>query len=197
LIAGAALAVGIAGLLWVVGDALTGAPGTASGDWWRDKVALFITLSVVGLPLWVLHWKPPESIGPDEAHSLSRRLYLYLVLIAASLTVLFSVAAVAYRLLTLLLGAPATASLASDLAHHAADALVAGLLVAYHVFALRNDMRTAPAARTGAINEVVVRLKALDGADLGAALEDLRRRGYEVELVRETPPPERTSPPDV
>jgi hypothetical protein len=197
LVALVALAVGIAGLLWVVGDALTGAPGTATGDWWRDKVALFVTLTIVGLPLWVVHWKPPESVDADEARSLSRRLYLYLVLIAASLTLLFSVAAVAYRLLTILLGAPANASLASELAHNLADAIVAGLLVAYHVYAVRRDMRTAPATPPGSISEVLVRVRAHDGADLGSALDELRTRGYEVELVRETPPPERTSPPAV
>jgi hypothetical protein len=197
LVALVALTVGIAGLLWVLGDALTGAPGTATGDWWRDKVALFVTLTIVGLPLWVLHWKPPELIDADEAHSLSRRLYLYLVLIAASLAVLFSVAAVAYRLLTILLGAPATASLASDLAHNAADAVVAGLLVAYHVVALRSDMRSSPAAHSGPVSEVVVRLRTPAGVGLEAAFDELRKRGYAVEIVSETPPPERTSPPAV
>ena len=66
----------------------------------------------VGSPVWLTHWKPSDAIDADEAHSLSRRLYVYLVLIAASLTLLFSLASVVYRLLTVLLGAPATASLA-------------------------------------------------------------------------------------
>jgi Domain of unknown function (DUF5671) len=203
LVALAALAIGVAGLLWVVGDALTRAPETTSGDWWRDRVAAFVTATIVGLPLWLVHWKPPDAIDADEARSLSRRLYVYLVLIASSLTLLFSVAAIVYRLLSLALGAPATSSLASDLAHHLADTVVAGVLAAYHGLVLRGDARTAAAApgvaptehERAQVTEAVVRLRAADGPSLAQAVAALRQQGFEVELLSETLPPARTSPP--
>ena len=194
----AALTIGVAGLLWVVADALTHPPLTNTGDWWRDRAAAFITAAIVGLPLWLTHWKPSDAIDAEEAHSLSRRIYVYLVLIAASLTLLFSLASVVYRLLTLLLGAPATANLASDLAHDAADALVAGLLVGYHAFVLRADGRLAArvqlpeAPRT---DEMVVRLRGSDGTSVQVALNSLRQQGFEVEVLSEPPPSARTSLP--
>jgi hypothetical protein len=203
LVALAALAVGVGGLLWVVADSLTRAPETTTGDWWRDRVAAFVTATIVGLPLWLMHWKPPDAIDADEARSLSRRLYVYLVLIASSLTLLFSVAAIVYRLLTLALGAPATASLASDLAHDVADAVVAAVLIAYHGLVLRSDARTAAATPAPAlaederaqVTEAVVRLRAADGASLAQAIAALRQQGFEVELLSETQPPAHTSPP--
>ncbi len=211
------LAAGVGGLLWLVGDALTSAPATTAGDWWRDRAAVFITLVIVGLPLWLTHWPQPETIDADEARSLSRRLYLYLVLIASSLTLLFSVASVVYRLLNVALGAAVTGALASDLAHDAADALVAGVLVTYHGLALRSDARRTalehPAIRQDldvalpgpapATNEApgggdaVIRLRAVRGGRVDEALRMLRDRGFDVELLSETetPPPAHTSPP--
>ena len=47
----ATLAVGVAGLLWTAGDLLVNSAATSSGDGWRNNVALFATLAVVGLPV--------------------------------------------------------------------------------------------------------------------------------------------------
>jgi len=186
-----ALAVGLAGLLWVLGDALSGPPLTRADDWWRNRVALFSTLLVVGLPLWLLHWKPTERIDAAEAGSLARRLYVYLVLIASSLTLLFSAAVAAYRLLTIALGAPVSASLLSDLTHDIADGLVAGLLVGYHVLALRADARLAGAAPKADAGEAdrsveVWRVQAASQDALASARSSLEKKGLEVELVSET-----------
>jgi hypothetical protein len=195
------LAIGVGGLLWIVADALTQAPATVRGDWWRDRAAAFITAIVVGLPLWLAHWKPSDAIDADEARSLSRRLYVYLVLIASSLALLFSLASVVYRLLTVVLGAPPTGSLASDLAHDVANALVAGALVGYHALVLRSDAQLAPTPSAPAPEpgpekrEAVVRLRGTNGANLTTALDALRQQGFEVEVLSETPPPARTSPP--
>src|SRR5207248_4053917 len=83
---------GVAGLLWTLCDVLF-APGATTGDFWRERVALFATLAIVGLPVWVLHWHPSAG-SPDEARSLARRLYVYLSLIAAMLTVIAAMAGV-------------------------------------------------------------------------------------------------------
>ena len=54
----ATLAVGAAGLLWTLSDQLlTPLTGLTAGEW-RDRTSLFITLAVVGTPMWILHWRP-------------------------------------------------------------------------------------------------------------------------------------------
>jgi hypothetical protein len=172
-----ALAVGAAGLLWVVGDALTSAPGTAGGDWWRDRVSGFATVTVVGLLVWLLHWRPGTSVGVDELTAFSRRLYVYLALIAASLTLLGSAAFAAYRLLTILLGASAGPSFASELAHDLANALVASVVIAYHWPAVRTSS-PAPGAEH---YEALIRVRAPDAASVQAAIDRLREAGLQVE----------------
>jgi hypothetical protein len=173
----AALAVGAAGLLWVVGDALTSGPVTESGDWWRDRVSGFATLTIVGLLVWLLHWRPGTTLGAEELSALSRRLYVYLALIAASLTLLGSGALAAYRILTVILGATAGPSLTSELAHDLANALVAGVVIANHWPAVHT-----PAAPRAERYEAVVRVRAPDAAALESALQQLRQSGLEVEV---------------
>ena len=149
LVAVAVLAVGVGGLLWVLADALTSAPGTAPVDWWRDRVAQFATLTLVGLPVWVVYWRPGVPVEADEARSLC----------AAAVRVPGADrerpgAAVSARpmrrigVLTLVLGAAPSASLVSNLAHDVAIAIVAGLLVAHHALTLRADARTRAATAT-------------------------------------------------
>ena len=209
LIALAGLATGVGGLLWLVGDALTNPAATAAGDWWRDRVALFATLALVSLPVWAVHWRPTARVSADEARSLSRRLYMYLALIAGSLTLLFSLASLAYRLLRLALGAPAEPSLLTETTHDLADTLVGAVVSVSHWRALGGAVMVSafqpesarpvsafhPAAGAAAAAEAVVRLRAADTATLQLALTSLRDRVLEVEVLSGPESPERTSPP--
>jgi hypothetical protein len=183
-----ALAIGAGGLLWTLGDALTNAPRTATADWWREQVALYATLLLVGLPVWLGHWRTTARIPADEARALTRRLHTYLALIAAALALLGSAAGALYRLLGLALGEAPTSALTGDLAHALAVALVATIVVIYHWQAIRADTRKAAAAT--ALEQgvptpeiMLVRLSASDSRTLASALATLRERGVSVEQV--------------
>lgn len=130
------LATGAGGLLWMLSDAVTGGSGWNADDGWRSLVVLYATMLVVGLPTWLAHWRP--AVLADAA-SLARRLYAFLALIFGMLAALGSLAVVLYRLFSLLLGEPLTASLTTDLAHAAALALVAVSVAGYHALAVRRD----------------------------------------------------------
>ena len=82
LLALATMAIGAAGLLWTISDqVLSGTLGRPVGEW-RDKISLFITLILVGAPMWLSHWRAsPEA---DERYTLSRRLYLYASLLGSA-----------------------------------------------------------------------------------------------------------------
>jgi hypothetical protein len=188
------LATGVAGLLWTLGDVLF-APGAASGDFWRERVALFATLAFVGLPVWLLHWRPAAG-SADEARSLARRLYVYLSLIAAMLTVVAAVAGVVYRLLGLALGGGFGQDVATDLAHALALANIAAVVAIYHWRVLRADAHFGESvAADGAAGELseraapeperqaataVVEIHAADAEDLSRALSALRATGVQV-----------------
>ncbi|MGH2355255.1 MAG: DUF5671 domain-containing protein [Chloroflexota bacterium] len=144
LIALALLAAGAGGLLWTLADLATNAPRSISGpDWWREQVSLYATLLVVGLPVWALHWGPVAGprVSADETTSLSRRLYVYLTLLAGVLALLGAGAAAAKQLLDLALGEAGTPSVVTNLARALAVAAVAGVTVYYHQGVLRRDVQ--------------------------------------------------------
>ena len=197
LVALAVLTSGVAGLLWTLCDVLF-APGATTGDFWRERVALFATLVIVGLPVWLLHWHPNAG-SADEARSLARRLYVYLSLIAAMLMVVVAMAGVVYRLLGLALGGSFGQDVATDLAHAIALASVAALVAVYHWRVLRADARLAqPVAAVPVTAEAtaVVEIHAADAESLGRALAALRGSGVDFRVVRGTPPPAEETPSD-
>jgi hypothetical protein len=181
---------GAAGLLWTLGDVLF-SPGAASGDYWRERVALFATLTIVGLPVWLLYWRP-SAPTVAEAHSLARRVYVYLSLIVAALTLIGSVAGALYRLIGLALGETFSSEVATDLAHALGVACVAAVVGAYHWRILRGDARqaqsVAPAAIATGRTQLVVEIQAIDEDSLSRALSVLRSTGVHVTVLQPQPP---------
>jgi len=176
LVALAVLAVGLAGLVWIYGDLLTQATGILAADWWRDRLSLFATLIMIGLPVWLFHGRAGE---PAEARSLARRIYLFVALIGAMLGLLGSGAAAVYRLLSLALGSSNVSGVSTELSHAIAIALVAAGVAAYHWRAIRDDGRRAP-AMTQLPAQVVVELRAPTAEVIDQALESLRSQGISV-----------------
>jgi hypothetical protein len=189
LLALAVLAAGVAGLLWTLGDVLL-VPGLMSGGTWRDQVAAFATLALVGLPVWLLHWRPQPSMV-DEAPSLARRLYLYLSLIAAALATIGSASAGLYTLLGVALGKSFGTDVAVDLAHALAVGIVAATIGIYQWRVLRADSSRAPAPAAPHAHAVVVEISADDADSLSHALAALRASGVRV-TVQSQPMPAAT-----
>ena len=102
---------------------------------------------LVGLPLWVWVWRPlvreaavEGEAGEQARRSLVRRGYLYLVLFASVLGVMFTAGPLIYQLLRLLLGQPAEDVLLQSL-QLLVTLLLFCLLLAYHYWVLRADSR--------------------------------------------------------
>jgi hypothetical protein len=196
----ATLAVGVAGLLWTAGDLLVNSSVALSGDGWRGNVALFATLAAVGLPVWLLHWQPLPDSDADVG-SMARRLYVYLALIGAMLSLVGSAAAALYRVISLLLGESSTASVLTDLTRALAVAIVAGAVAAYHWRILRADavrlaaapVQAAPSTRAAeaalaeaqlaAEAQLTVRIRAATPDALERAIAALRSSGVEVAVL--------------
>jgi hypothetical protein len=170
------LVVGVAGLLWTLADVVVSGGGT-----WREQVALYATLAIVGLPVWALHWHP--RVDSSEAHSLARRLYLYVSLSVALLALIGSVVTALYRLIGVALGASFGTSVALDLTHALAIAVVAGTVAGYHWRILRADSAASPTS-VEPKTELTVRLEAPDAETLARALDALRATGVSVTVCR-------------
>ena len=142
----ATLALGATGLLWTLVDQLFGPGVPVTPLDVRDEVSTSVTLTLLGLVVWLLHWRaaPP----PTERLALSRRLYVFASLLISVLALLGSGVYLASQVLNQLLAVGGDRP-ALQIGHALAVALVALAVAGYHVRVLRAD----GALRAGAAPE--------------------------------------------
>jgi hypothetical protein len=143
--------IGIGGLLTVLIDILTDPPvlGLAA---FREELASFLAMTIVGTPVWWLPWRArqqraflapvegaPQEIGSAERRSLVRKIYLYLFAFAAALVVFGSVGWFVFQLLSALLGADLPRDFVTQVLNAFAIAALAGIVWMYHWWAIRQD----------------------------------------------------------
>ena len=121
---------------------------------WGDQISLCATLLSVGALVWGGQWARLQqeargADGADERQALSRRIYLYLALFAAVITLLISSGLLLYEAFRAALGEPITPTVLSALTWPLAAGLTAGVLLAYHLRTLRGDSH---ARTTGAVD---------------------------------------------
>lgn len=83
------------------------AGGTIIGhQQWRNSLAMTLTLSLVGFPIWIYYWsrgqRQTES-DTQESNSTSRRIFIFLVLSTGLLATVFSIAVLIFVFLKALL----------------------------------------------------------------------------------------------
>lgn len=143
------VAVGIIGTLSTVVDLAIQPGATRPTDWWQDRISLFATLIVVGLPLWLAYWRrvQAETGDPLARGSVIRRIYLFLAIGVGVVTILGSGAFSLYQGLRLALGGGWSAGQTSELIGALSTIAVIGVLLAYHIRVFRQDAaRGVPAA---------------------------------------------------
>jgi hypothetical protein len=123
-------------LLWNLIDEVNAGNVIAPPTYFRDHMSLGISMLAVGLPVWLLFWRPNPVT--DERLSLSRRLYLFAALLVAMLTGLAAAVWLASLLLNVLLAAAVLPPL--DIGHALSLVLVAAAVTLYHGQTLRRDM---------------------------------------------------------
>ena len=141
----ATLAIGAAGVLWTLSDQILNSLLAHPTTEWRDQISLFVTLVIVGAPMWVTHWRQSPELA--ERYTLSRRLYLYATLLGAVLAALIGGAIFVYRLLALVLGTSdaSTGGPVIDMGRALSVTLVAAAIGLYHWRVLRSDGAARPA----------------------------------------------------
>ena len=115
---------------------------------WADPLAYGLSLLVFGAPLWAFHWQVRQrearrldDAGRSERASGPRKVYLYGVLLAAALVVLFFLAQVIYRVLLILLGDASGALVGIEPASDLSRAILAAIIWVLHFAVLRTDGR--------------------------------------------------------
>ena len=124
-------------------------PSILGGPALRDQLAISVSTLAVGLPLWIIAWRPmvheaaQEGESGDHARrSVVRKSYLFLTLFIGVMGVMFGAGVLLYQVIRAMLG-QAPANLVLIVAQQIKVTLLFGLLAAYHWQALRADGRIA------------------------------------------------------
>jgi len=144
--------IGLRMVLAFVVDALLG--GQAWGGTLRLSLTAALSTLGVGLPLWLLTWRPMQAealssgdAGDHARRSLVRKIYLYLALFVSVIGGMISAGSLVYLLLNALLGGGASNVLQGSLKALEILALFV-LLGVYHGLTLGKDGKTAGRALT-------------------------------------------------
>ncbi len=141
----AAWAAGAGGLLWNLVEQVEAPLISVRASDWRDPVSLWVTLLVVGLAVWLAHWR--HAPWAADRQSLSRRLYVWAALLGSVLAVLAGGVGMINAILQQAFSAsPRLNDPANlDFGHYLAVVLVAAGVAAYHWRVLRADGAARPA----------------------------------------------------
>lgn len=166
-----ATAWGLAGTLATTIDRFLITNAVRPTHWWEDRIALFSTLVVVGLPLWLSHWTrlQREAVDPTARRSVVRRVYVLALFALGVLALLGSVAYVLYQALRLVMGEAWTGEQPSDLIAAASTVTIVGVLLAYHLRVLRSDLTTPAPGGSGEHHVIVI-----VGSDSAAGIDRIR-----------------------
>lgn len=162
LVSMAALGTGAAGVLWNLAEQIE-APliGVTATDW-RDPISFWATLFVVGVVVWLAHWR--HAPWPGDRQSLSRRLYVWAALLVTVLAVLGSGIGILNVVLQQVFSATPRLNSTSnlDFGHYLAVLVVAVLIGIYHWRVLRADAVARPAKHEVEPARVIVGTPAVD-----------------------------------
>jgi hypothetical protein len=178
----AGLALGAAAFTYLLGiliDLLLGGGRTidVSDDWWREQIARFAPLALVGAALWLWYWNQAVRRVADapveERRALSRRIYLYAVLGASLVAAIISLGVVLYQLFEALFGVAGDAGFIEDTSAAFGVLFVAAALVSYHGLVLRRDLEVQSEAGAAETRRSLT-LIGPPGSDPEPVLERLR-----------------------
>lgn len=185
--------VGVATLLSFIID-MTTSKSFLMGDSNRSSLATAISSLVVGLPLWLLTWRPMQAeaiavgeMGDHARRSVLRKTYLYLALFASVIGGMATAVALVYQLIRLVLTGDVGSDFVNTLLNTIQLLFLFVVVLLYHLNVLRADgtsTANALAEKQGAFPVLVV--------DSGEGIVDavkaaLAKSGAKVQVTATTP----------
>lgn len=132
-------------------------------EWWRNDLAVTLTLFAVGAPLWIRYWFASQRVAGSvgvrdelssggssaadataERHALPRRVFLFAIFGVGVLVLLVNLAILLFQVFDALLEGTFSASTVRDVRWSVALLVSAGAVSAYYWLVLRDDQAAAP-----------------------------------------------------
>ncbi len=137
--------IGVTTLFSFIIDMVTGT-GVLMSDSTRGALATSLSSLIVGLPLWLVMWRPmqaeamaPGEVGDHARRSTVRKTYLYLALFASVIGGMATAVGLVYELIRVLLGSDTGSGFVSDLLNLIQLLFLFGVVLIYHLNVLRMD----------------------------------------------------------
>ncbi len=137
--------IGVATLFAFIIDMITGTSILMS-DSTRGTLATSLSSLIVGLPLWLVMWRPmqaeamePGEMGDHARRSVLRKTYLYLVLFASVIGGMGTAVGLVYQLIRVLLGGDMGSGFVNDVLNFIQLLFLFGVVLIYHLNVLRMD----------------------------------------------------------
>ena len=159
----------------------------AGPDFWRNRIALVLTLGLLGGPVWAYQWSSVQRqatrMGPEELMALPRRAFIFVALAAAVLALLGSASFLIFVFLRDILNGELALSVLREARVALGIVAAGGIFLPYYWMVYRSDREAEPdtdAAPPIERKDVSV-LAADDGERIVNDLESAL--GYEVEVL--------------
>jgi hypothetical protein len=137
--------IGVATLFAFIIDMATGTSILMS-DSTRGTLATSLSSLIVGLPLWLIMWRPmqaeamaPGEMGDHARRSVLRKFYLYLALFGSVIGGMATAVGLVYQLVRVLLGGDAGSGFVDDVLNLIQLLFLFGVVLTYHLNVLRMD----------------------------------------------------------
>ena len=137
--------IGVATLFAFIIDMVTGT-GVLLSDSTRGTLATSLSSLIVGVPLWLVMWRPmqAEAMAQDEMgdharRSMLRKIYLYLALFVSVIGGMAAAVGLVYQLIRVLLGGEAGSGFVNDVLNLIQLLFLFGVVLIYHLNILRMD----------------------------------------------------------
>lgn len=142
----------------------------------ENQLAAALAAIIIGLPVWIFHWRimikessQPGDAGDYARRSLVRKTYLYLVLFAGVLGVMFSAGFAIYEILRSILG-DQSENLLLDILQQLETLLLFASALIYHWWVLREDGRMAERSLAKKYAQYPVLILEQESGNFGAVL---------------------------
>ncbi|HEX6269967.1 MAG TPA: DUF5671 domain-containing protein [Anaerolineales bacterium] len=137
--------VGVATLFNFIIDMITGA-GILMSDSMRGGLATSLSSLIVGLPLWLMMWRPAQAeamasgeMGDHARRSVLRKIYLYLALFASVIGGMATAVGLVYQLIRVVLTGDTGSNFVNDILNLIQLLFLFGVVLLYHLNVLRAD----------------------------------------------------------
>jgi hypothetical protein len=137
--------IGVATLFAFIIDTVTGT-GILMSDSTRGTLATSISSLIVGLPLWLIMWRPMQAealsqseMGDHARRSVLRKIYLYLALFASVIGGMATAVGLVYQLIRAVLTGDPGSDFVNEILNLIQLLFLFGVVLMYHLNVLRMD----------------------------------------------------------